>query len=132
GDLPATRERGRDGRRSERESSGAQARRDPRPRPRQVSLPLLAGPWWPPPEPHRRLLARDEGYDRGRTMFCRSPSVLPAHTPGAYGTSRATHLRVSLVVYSASYFADAADYRPPEEAEESVAPFRITYGYSKD
>ena len=24
------------------------------------------------------------------------------------------------------------DYRPPEEAEESVAPFRITYGYSKD
>src|SRR5438874_3201930 len=24
------------------------------------------------------------------------------------------------------------DYRPPEAAEESVAPFRITYGYSKD
>src|SRR5438552_12703646 len=48
------------------------------------------------------------GYYRGRTMFCRSPSVIPAHTPGAYGTSRATHLRVSLVVYSASYFADAA------------------------
>jgi transposase len=24
------------------------------------------------------------------------------------------------------------DYRPPEEAEESARPFRITYGYSKD
>jgi transposase len=24
------------------------------------------------------------------------------------------------------------DYRPPEEAEESAVPFRITYGYSKD
>src|SRR5262249_8467563 len=41
-------------------------------------------------------------------MFSRSPSALPAHTPGAYGTSRATHLCVSLVVDSASYFAGAA------------------------
>src|SRR5438874_12298958 len=41
-------------------------------------------------------------------MFYQSPSVIPAHTPGTYDTSRAPHLRVSLVVYSASYFAGAA------------------------
>ena len=42
-------------------------------------------------------------------MFYQSPSVIPAHTPGTYDTSRAPHLRVSLVVYSASYFAGAAN-----------------------
>src|SRR5262249_10971527 len=76
--------------------------------PQQVSSPFLTGPLWPSPQSYRRLLARDEGCHRGRTMFSRSPSALPAHTPGAYGTSRATHLCVSLVVDSASYFAGAA------------------------
>src|SRR5207237_10598573 len=77
------------------------------------------------------------GYYRGRTMFCRSPSVIPAHTPGAYGTSRATHLRVSLVVYSASYFADAAHdmgckekYVPCGIVGEESAELTITFGRS--
>jgi hypothetical protein len=44
-------------------------------------------------------------------MFCRSPSVIPAYTPGAYDTSRASHLCVSLVAYSASDFTGPA-YTP--------------------
>src|SRR5262245_3340546 len=43
-------------------------------------------------------------------MFCSSPSVIPTHTPGTDGPSRATHLCVSLVAHSASYFSvDAYD-----------------------
>src|SRR5215831_20427683 len=38
-------------------------------------------------------------------MFCSSPSVIPTHTPGTDGPSRATHLCVSLVAHSASYFS---------------------------
>ena len=41
-------------------------------------------------------------------MFCSSPSVIPPHTPGTDGPSRATHLCVSLVAHSASYFSGAA------------------------
>ena len=47
---------------------------------------FLPGPLWAPPQPHRRLLARDEGRDRGRTMFAdlhqlyqRTRQVLMAH-----------------------------------------------------
>src|SRR5262249_23007313 len=71
------------------------------PLPRYVSLPLLTAPLWAPPQPHRRLLAGDEGHHRSWTVFCRSPSVIPAHTPGAHGAPRATDLYVSLVVHSA-------------------------------
>src|SRR5262252_5798730 len=42
-------------------------------------------------------------------MFCSSPSVIPTHTPGTDGPSRATHLCVSLVAHSASYFSVDAD-----------------------
>src|SRR5881628_2459826 len=41
-------------------------------------------------------------------MFWQSSAVIPAHTPGTDGASRAPHLRVSLVAHSASDFAGAA------------------------
>src|SRR5690349_22482230 len=41
-------------------------------------------------------------------MFWRSSPALPAHPPGAHGASRAPHLCVSLVAYSASDFAGSA------------------------
>src|SRR5207237_6826500 len=100
--------RGRNGSRSKREPSGPQTRRDPRPLPRQISLPFLTGPLWTPPQPYRRLLAGDEGHDRRWTMFWRSSPALPAHPPGADGASRAPHLCVSLVAHSASDFAGPA------------------------
>src|SRR2546426_12760915 len=50
-----------------------------------------------------------DSYGR-RTLFCQSPSVIPAHPPGAYDTSRASHLCVSLVAHSASDFAGSARY----------------------
>src|SRR5262245_62082628 len=43
-------------------------------------------------------------------MFCQSPSVIPTHTPGTDGPSRAPHLCVSLVMHSASNFAGSAYY----------------------
>src|SRR6516165_5855668 len=88
--------------------SGAQARRDPRPLPRHVAFPFLTGPLWAPPQSHRRLLARDEGRDRCRTVFSSSASALPAHATSAYGPSGATHVCVSLVADSASNFAGSA------------------------
>src|SRR5207244_12780338 len=96
------------GRRSQRDPSGAQARCDPRALPRQVALPFLTGPLWPPPEPHRRLLARDEGHHQRWTMVWHSPATLSAHAPGAHGASRAPHLCVPLVAHSASNFAGPA------------------------
>src|SRR5207237_2400740 len=97
-----------DGHRSQRDPSGAQARCDPRALPRQVALPFLTGPLWPPPEPHRRLLARDEGHHQRWTMVWHSPATLSAHAPGAHGASRAPHLCVPLVAHSASNFAGPA------------------------
>src|SRR4030095_14372499 len=41
-------------------------------------------------------------------MFWQSSAVIPAHTPGTDGASRAPYLRVSLVAHSASDFAGAA------------------------
>src|SRR6266704_2162953 len=54
------------------------------------------------------FFARDEGCHRRRTVFCQSPSVISAHTPGAHGASRATDLCVPLVADSASNFAGSA------------------------
>ena len=56
-----------------------------------ASLPFLTGPLWAPRLVHRRLLARDEGYDWRDSLFpiCLS---LPAHTPGPHRASRATDL----------------------------------------
>src|SRR6266699_2335750 len=92
----------------ESDPSGAQARRDPRPLSRQVALPCLTGPLWAPPQPHRRLLAGDEGPHWSGTVFCRSASALPAHAPSTHGPSRASNLCVSLVVDSASNLVGAA------------------------
>src|SRR6266446_298726 len=74
----------------------------------QVALPFLPGPLWPPSQPHRRLLAGDEGHHWRRSVFFRSASALPPHTPGPYGTLRATNLCVPLVVHSPSDFMGAA------------------------
>jgi hypothetical protein len=41
-------------------------------------------------------------------MFWRSSAVIPAHTPGAPGASRATDLCISLVAHFTSYFAGSA------------------------
>src|SRR5437016_5962576 len=41
-------------------------------------------------------------------MFWQSSAVIPVHTQGTDGASRAPHLRVSLVAHSASDFAGAA------------------------
>src|SRR5438128_11801457 len=49
------------------------------------------------------------GHHWSRKVFWRSPAVIPAHTPGADGTSRAPHLCVLLVVHSASHFIGAAE-----------------------
>ena len=72
-------ERRRHGRRSQRDPSGAQARRDPRPLPWQVSLPFLTRPLWAPPQSHRRLLAGDEGRHRCRTLL-----AICMHSTGAH------------------------------------------------
>jgi hypothetical protein len=56
------------------------------------ALPFLTGPLWAPPQPYRRLLARDEGRDRCRTVFSYSASALPAHATSAHGPSGATYL----------------------------------------
>jgi len=56
-----------------------------------------------------KVLARDEGHHRRRTMFWQSSAVIPAHTLGTDGASRTPHLRVSLVAHFASDFAGAAD-----------------------
>src|SRR5215510_6313408 len=98
------------GRRSQRHPSGAQARRDPRPLPRQVALPFLTGPLWPPSQTHRRLLARDEGHHRGRTLFSRPAATLPTYPSGADGTARAPYLYVSLVAHAASDFTGPASW----------------------
>src|SRR5439155_25637841 len=58
-------------------------------------------------------------------MFYQSPSVIPAHTPGTYDTSRAPHLRVSLVVYSASYFAGAAKRGSDDVVAPPVCAHRV-------
>src|SRR5262245_29896484 len=41
-------------------------------------------------------------------MFWRSPPVIPTHPPGSHGPPGAPHLCVSLVVDSASNFAESA------------------------
>src|SRR5439155_11947763 len=84
------------------------ARRDPRPLSRQGALPCLTGPWWPSPQPHRRLLAREEGPHWSGPVFCRSASAVPAHTPSPHGPSSTSDLCVSLVADSASNLVGAA------------------------
>jgi hypothetical protein len=103
-----TRARGRDGRGAQRDPSGAHARRDPWPRSRHAVLALLRVPFWAPPQSSRRLLARDAGRQRCRTLLYRSPSVLPAHPSGALGTTRAPHRCVARVAQDALSCADAA------------------------
>jgi len=49
------------------------------------------------------------GHHWSRTVFWRSPAVIPAHTPGAEGASRAPHVCVQLVVHSASNCIGAAE-----------------------
>src|SRR5262249_3501112 len=56
------------------------------------------------------------------TVFCPSPSVIPTHTPGTYGPSRTTHLCVSLVGHSASYFAGAALRRDGPQGDHRGLP----------
>src|SRR5215831_18320910 len=57
-------------------------------------------------------------------MFCSSPSVIPTHTPGTDGPSRATHLCVSLVAHSASYFSVDAVYMKKKYIESAKKRWR--------
>ena len=75
-----------------------------------MSLAWLPSPWWPSPQPSRRLVARAEGCHGCGTMLWRSSPALPTHPPGSHGASRAPHVCVSLVAYSASDFAGPADW----------------------
>jgi transposase len=53
-------------------------------------------------------------------------------TACAVRTDQAYGLDKRYVHFDTTSISVYRDYRPPEEAEESVAPWRITYGYSKD
>ena len=108
GALQQHRQSGRDGRRSERDPSGPQARLHHGARTRAVSPPLLTGPLWSPLQSHRRLLARHAGrrWERdGVSLLC---LALPAHAPSTHGPSGTAHVCVSLVAGSASDFARSA------------------------
>src|SRR4030095_3541921 len=56
-------------------------------------------------------------------MFWQSSAVIPAHTPGTDGASRAPYLRVSLVAHSASDFAGAANRGLPQPLEIFLTRF---------
>src|SRR5215510_11965868 len=53
-------------------------------------------------------------------MFWRSPPVIPTHPPGSHGPPGAPHLCVSLVVDSASNFAESAYFGYPYAHEDDA------------